>query len=596
MDMSWMFLSQLRGRKLLHANIARFHRTPLHDKKFQAKNDVGVNRSNTHVFKKDFRVTGVGNSYVHVVKGKPQSVIMESDSSPALVLDDECLNSKDLSNSLLGRVKEFASLSNLKMALTNEGFDDIRIKYMGELWVLLGFASEDSKKLFHDNVGVGSWFSRLKQASMEFNSEGRIVWVEIEGIPFKLWSGIHLNALRLNGGSYYTLMIRKISAFTRKEYASTRSLKRISLRLLKSFFMARFFGFESKKLLDSMMKKLKYLKMKIREWNKGNMKNTKNVKAKHKEDLEALEEIIDKGEGNVEVVNKRMESIEGDENSSFFHGVLNKKRCQLTIRGIMVDGIWTDSPNMVKREFLQHFRKRFDKLDAGRAYIDMSYPKTVSSYQQVELELDVSKEEIKRAVWDCGTDKSSGPDGFTFGFYRRFWKIIENDVFEAVKHFFTYGDIPKGCNSSFIALIPKIPNANLVKDFRPISLIGSLCVATGKDLLIVAVYAPHDFKDKQVLWDYLTHMITNWQGEVVIMSDFNEVRYKSDRFRSVFNVQGANVFNSFIANAGLKEVPVGGSSFTWCHKSATKMSKLDRLLISESLLSVCPNFTAITLA
>ncbi|GJV42822.1 putative ribonuclease H-like domain-containing protein [Tanacetum coccineum] len=71
-----------------------------------------------------------------------------------LYLDDECLYSKDLSNSLLGRVKEFASLSNLKMALTNEGFDDIRIQYMGELWVLLGFTSEDSKKLFHDNVGA----------------------------------------------------------------------------------------------------------------------------------------------------------------------------------------------------------------------------------------------------------------------------------------------------------------------------------------------------------------------------------------------------------------------------------------------------------
>nr|GFC31161.1 cysteine-rich receptor-like protein kinase [Tanacetum cinerariifolium] len=40
--------------------------------------------------------------------------------------------------------------------------------------------------------------------------------------------------------------------------------------------------------------------------------------------------------------------------------------------------------------------------------------------------------------------------------------------------FFPYGSIPKGCNSSFIALIPKIPNAKMVKDFRPISLIGSL--------------------------------------------------------------------------------------------------------------------------
>ncbi|GJZ88658.1 RNA-directed DNA polymerase, eukaryota [Tanacetum coccineum] len=49
-----------------------------------------------------------------------------------------------------------------------------------------------------------------------------------------------------------------------------------------------------------------------------------------------------------------------------------------------------------------------------------------------ELESEVSNVEIKRAVWDCGTDKSPGPDGFTFGFYRRFWKIIENDVYDVV--------------------------------------------------------------------------------------------------------------------------------------------------------------------
>ncbi|GJW70238.1 hypothetical protein Tco_0127155 [Tanacetum coccineum] len=55
------------------------------------------------------------------------------------------------------------------------------------------------------------------------------------------------------------------------------------------------------------------------------------------------------------------------------------------------------------------------------------------SKQQKDLECMVSKEEVKRAVWDCGTDKSPGPDGFTFGFYRHFWSTIENDVFEAIK-------------------------------------------------------------------------------------------------------------------------------------------------------------------
>ncbi|GKB12440.1 hypothetical protein Tco_0846363 [Tanacetum coccineum] len=140
----------------------------------------------------------------------------------------------------------------------------------------------------------------------------------------------------------------------------------------------------------------------------------------------------------------------------------------------MVDGNWTESPKAVKGEFFQHFSSRFDKPDASRATINMRYPKTLTYDQHNELESEVSNVEIKRAVWDCGTDKSPGPDGFTFGFYRRFWKIIENDVYDAVKYFFTYGNIPKGCNSSFIALIPKIPDANMVKDFRPISLIGSL--------------------------------------------------------------------------------------------------------------------------
>nr|GFA45802.1 RNA-directed DNA polymerase, eukaryota, reverse transcriptase zinc-binding domain protein [Tanacetum cinerariifolium] len=56
---------------------------------------------------------------------------------------------------------------------------------------------------------------------------------------------------------------------------------------------------------------------------------------------------------------------------------------------------------------------------------------------------------------------------------------------------------------------------------------------------------------------------------------------------------GATIFNSFITSGGLVEVPTGGYSFTWSHKSAAKMSKLDRFLVSEGLMSNCPNLSAI---
>ncbi|GKF42156.1 RNA-directed DNA polymerase, eukaryota [Tanacetum coccineum] len=85
---------------------------------------------------------------------------------------------------------------------------------------------------------------------------------------------------------------------------------------------------------------------------------------------------------------------------------------------------------------------------------------------------------------------------------------------------------------------------------------------TGQKYMVIAVYAPHDARDKQMLWDYLHREIRRWKGEVVVMGDFNEVRYKSDRFGSVFNAHDANMFNAFIMDSGLVEVDLGGCSFT----------------------------------
>nr|GEU64056.1 RNA-directed DNA polymerase, eukaryota [Tanacetum cinerariifolium] len=118
---------------------------------------------------------------------------------------------------------------------------------------------------------------------------------------------------------------------------------------------------------------------------------------------------------------------------------------------------------------------------------------------------------------------------------------------------------------------------------------------TNVKLLIVAVYAPHDPRDKCLLWNYLTHVSNQWDGEVIMMGDFNEVKCKSDRFGFIFNANGAEVFNSFINNAGLVEVPLGESAYTWSHRSTNKMSKIDRFLISDNLLSSYPNISVVTL-
>nr|GEY02348.1 RNA-directed DNA polymerase, eukaryota [Tanacetum cinerariifolium] len=119
-----------------------------------------------------------------------------------------------------------------------------------------------------------------------------------------------------------------------------------------------------------------------------------------------------------------------------------------------VDGDWIVDPSKVKDEFLNHFAKRFAAPVSNCTSFDYTFPNRLYSDQNDDLERNVSYEEIKGAVWDCGTNKSPGPDG----------------------------SFPSGCNSSFIALIPKSQEAKMVKDFCPISLIGSIYKIITKSL------------------------------------------------------------------------------------------------------------------
>nr|GEV70726.1 RNA-directed DNA polymerase, eukaryota [Tanacetum cinerariifolium] len=86
-----------------------------------------------------------------------------------------------------------------------------------------------------------------------------------------------------------------------------------------------------------------------------------------------------------------------------------------------------------------------------------------------------------------------------------------------------------------------------------------------------------------------------WDGECVIMGDFNEVRSEHERYGSVFNVQSVVAFNNFISLASLIDLPLDGYAYTWVHKFATKMSKLDRFLISKGLMASFPHLSSICL-
>ncbi|GKB42042.1 RNA-directed DNA polymerase, eukaryota [Tanacetum coccineum] len=114
-------------------------------------------------------------------------------------------------------------------------------------------------------------------------------------------------------------------------------------------------------------------------------------------------------------------------------------------------------------------------------------------------------------------------------------------------------------------------------------------------MLIISIYASQDLNEKRMLWEFLGHLIDSWEGECVLLGDFNEMRLTNEIYGIEFNTHGANAFNNFISMVGLVDLPFEGYSHTWAHKSAFKMSKLDKFLISEGLLTLFPSLSALCL-
>ncbi|GKC78851.1 hypothetical protein Tco_1129625 [Tanacetum coccineum] len=140
----------------------------------------------------------------------------------------------------------------------------------------------------------------------------------------------------------------------------------------------------------------------------------------------------------------------------------------------MVDDAWEKNPEMVKNEFKSYFSEKFSPFVRSRPRMEFEFSRGLSTEQSAELEVVFSKVEIKEAVRGCSSDKSPGPDGFTFDF------------------------------SKDIGVVDPV----FIKDYRPISLIGSFYKIVGKVIANRIASVVEDLINFEkaydsVCWDYL---------------------------------------------------------------------------------------------
>ncbi|KAJ9566561.1 hypothetical protein OSB04_002527 [Centaurea solstitialis] len=175
-------------------------------------------------------------------------------------------------------------------------------------------------------------------------------------------------------------------------------------------------------------------------------------------------------------------AVDGDENSKFFHGLINHNRRTNFIHGLSSNGMWVADPLEIKKIAFDYFAAKFANPPSVRPSFVSPHFKKLDSEQSSLLERPITMDELKSAVLDCGSDKAPGPDGFTLAFYKSHWLTIKDDLFRAVKFFEVTGSFDRGCNASFIALIPKKQSPLSLQDYRPISLLNSFYKVISKIL------------------------------------------------------------------------------------------------------------------
>ncbi|GKA81742.1 RNA-directed DNA polymerase, eukaryota [Tanacetum coccineum] len=541
------------GSYHLYANKVRFLREP-NQKYFPHKNDpkFGKDRGQFH------DVVNSGNdrgSFASVLKGETLKQTLPDHVKPALVLDDSCLKERDFRLSLMGQVKEVSSIPNLHIILAKEGFDSVKLTYLGGLWVLFEFDSPNSMEKFRNHVGVGSWFSVIKAACNSFVSDERIVWISIEGLPINSWT---INAFSKVASKWvFWIRAKELHAWIPKfQFDNDDSSFEKNYTLPDEECKFGDYDKETPNVDSDVEQVSESSCMHGNDYVQEPASKPHRKESPHSNDPFGIYELLKQKKEDL----PHSKDLPQSEDSNFTHPpgfTPNNEKGTNSPKDHV-----KSSPSM--KSFTSH------NVEALSHRIN-SIPTAGGSFLEV---MDNLVQETK-------------PESIDLFSIKALWGNLS----------FDHAISPSVGNSGGILCVWD-PNMFIKEHVSSsdyfLAVMGTWSPSAIK-LLIISVYAPQELTEKRDLWDYLRSMIDRWDGKTIILGDFNEVRSNHERFGSSFHTQGANAFNNFISMAGLIDLSLGGYSFTWTHNSASKMSKLDRFLISEGLFVLFPQLTGLCL-
>jgi hypothetical protein len=136
--------------------------------------------------------------------------------------------------------------------------------------------------------------------------------------------------------------------------------------------------------------------------------------------------------------------------------------------------LFFEEESEIREEVVHFYESLYQESETWRPTVDGLEFDVIIANERALLERWFDKDEVLKVVKDLQGDKTLGSDGFTMAFFQKCWSVIEADVVGFFDEVYYHCKFERSLNASFIVLIPKKQNASNIRDFRPISLIGSI--------------------------------------------------------------------------------------------------------------------------
>ncbi|XP_062193487.1 uncharacterized protein LOC133896859 [Phragmites australis] len=172
---------------------------------------------------------------------------------------------------------------------------------------------------------------------------------------------------------------------------------------------------------------------------------------------------------------KTKQLFEGDRNSRYFQLIANGKYRKTRIFQIEHDGRTFTRQDEIKEHITSYYRDLFGPPVSNQFLMLENRKVDIPQISDIENDMLVegfSEKEVKEAIYGMEHNKAPGPDGFPAEFYQVFWEVIKADLM-ALFDDFHEGDLPLfRLNFGIITLLPKVKDAAIIQQYRPICLLN----------------------------------------------------------------------------------------------------------------------------